>query len=230
MEIEPPAQRAARVPVIPDYELLRVIGRGAYGEIWLARGLTGAFRAVKVVYRDTFESERAFNREFSGMSAFEPISRAHDGFVDILHVGRNDAAGFFYYVMELADDETTGADIDITRYKPKTLKTTERAALPVQECVRLGLLITQALGALHRHGLTHRDIKPSNIIFVDGAPKLADIGLVATTGEQSFVGTEGYVPPEGPGSPQAVRLGSPQAAARGARRGRGGGSRSSRRG
>ena len=44
---------------------------------------------MKVVYRKTFESERAFNREFSGMSAFEPISRMHDGFVDILHVGRN---------------------------------------------------------------------------------------------------------------------------------------------
>ena len=203
MEIEPAAGTGVTIPVIPDYELLRVIGRGSYGEIWLARGLTGALRAVKIVYRKTFESERAFNREFSGMSAFEPISRAHDGFVDILHVGRNDSAGFFYYVMELADDETTGADIDITRYTPKTLRATSRAALPVNECVRLGLLITEALGALHRHGLTHRDIKPSNIMFVHGVPKLADIGLVATTGEQSFVGTEGYVPPEGPGSPQA---------------------------
>ena len=203
MDIEPPADIGAGIPRIPDYELLRVVGRGAYGEIWLARGLTGALRAVKIVHRKTFESERAFNREFSGMSAFEPISRAHAGFVDILHVGRNDAAGFFYYVMELADDETSGAEIDLTRYSPKTLRATNRAALPVSECVRLGLLITEALEALHRHGLTHRDIKPSNIIFVGGAPKLADIGLVATSGQQSFVGTEGYVPPEGPGTPQA---------------------------
>src|SRR5438552_2390338 len=99
-------------PVIPDHEVLRVIGRGAYGEIWLARSLTGALRAVKVVYRSTFENERTFNREFAGMSAFEPISRAHDGFVDILHVGKNDAAGFFYYVMELADDERAGQQFD----------------------------------------------------------------------------------------------------------------------
>jgi formylglycine-generating enzyme required for sulfatase activity len=203
MDIDPAGRTGIRVPVIPDYELLRVVGRGAYGEIWLARGLTGALRAVKIVHRATFESERAFNREFSGMSAFEPISRAHDGFVDILHVGRSDAASFFYYVMELADDETSGADIDITRYTPRTLRSPSRAALPVHECVRLGLLITEALSALHRHGLTHRDIKPSNIIFVEGAPKLADIGLVATSGQQSFVGTEGYVPPEGPGTPQA---------------------------
>ena len=111
-----------RIPAIPDHEMLCIIGRGAYGEIWLARSLTGAFRAVKIVYRKTFESERAFNREFAGMSAFEPISRENDGFVDILHVGRSDSGGFFYYVMELADDEVMGADFDITRYVPKTLK------------------------------------------------------------------------------------------------------------
>jgi len=51
--------------------------------------------------------------------------------------------------------------------------------------------------------LTHRDIKPANIIFVCGVPKLADIGLVAVSGQRSFVGTEGYVPPEGPGTAQA---------------------------
>lgn len=192
-----------RIPAIPDHEMLAVIGRGAYGEIWLARSLTGALRAVKVVYRDTFESERAFNREFAGMSAFEPISRAHDGFVDILHVGRSLSGGFFYYVMELADDQVSGAEIEITRYVPKTLKAKAGAALPADECLRLGLLLADALGALHREGLAHRDIKPSNIIFVKGVPKLADIGLVATSGQQSYVGTEGYVPPEGPGTPQA---------------------------
>ena len=192
-----------RIPAIPDHEMLCVIGRGAYGEIWMARSLTGALRAVKVVYRSTFESERAFNREFAGMSAFEPISRAHVGFVDILHVGRNDDGGFFYYVMELADDRATGAEIEVTRYVPKTLRTDGGVALPVNECLRVGLLLTDALSALHREGLAHRDIKPSNIIFVNGAPKLADIGLVATSGQQSFVGTEGYVPPEGPGTAQA---------------------------
>src|SRR5581483_8862225 len=167
---------AATRPVIPDHEVLRVIGRGAYGEIWLARSLTGALRAVKVVYRSTFESERAFNREFEGMSSFEPISRAHDGFVDILHVGRSDA--FFYYIMELADDVATGQRIDVENYAPRTLKSEldQHTRLPTAECVRLGVSLTAALDALHTHGLTHRDIKPANIIFVNSAPKLADIG------------------------------------------------------
>lgn len=200
-------------PTVPDYELLRVVGRGAYGEIWLARGRTGALRAVKIVHRSTFDSESSFHREFSGMSAFEPISRSHDGFVDILHVGKNDAGGFFHYVMELADDHVAGQPIDLSpdpkrtfeHYLPKTLKSEiDRCGrLPVAECIRIGLSLTSALEVLHGHGLAHRDIKPANIIFVRGAPKLADIGLVASTGQRSFVGTEGFVPAEGPGTPQA---------------------------
>ena len=62
-----PDQVSAQIPVVPDHELLRVIGRGAYGEIWMARTVTGGLRAVKIVYRSTFESERAFLREFEGM-------------------------------------------------------------------------------------------------------------------------------------------------------------------
>ena len=180
-----------------------MIGRGGYGEIWLARTVTGAFRAVKVVYRSTFETERTFLREFEGMSAFEPISRAHDGFVNILHVGRT--ADYLYYSMELADDHLVGRKIDIVNYEPRTLKSdlAQHECLPADESIRLGLSLTKALEALHARGLTHRDIKPSNIIFIEGAPKLADIGLVAASGKQSFVGTEGYVPPEGPGTPRA---------------------------
>ena len=182
---------------------MRVIGRGAYGEIWLARTVTGAFRAIKIVYRSTFESERVFLREFEGMSAFEPISRAHAGFINILHVGRT--ADYLYYSMELADDHLSGRRIDIGSYQPRTLKTdlTRHKRLSADESIRLGLSLTEALEALHTRGLTHRDIKPSNIIFIEDVPKLADIGLVAASGQQSFVGTEGYVPPEGPGTPRA---------------------------
>src|SRR4051812_43498264 len=137
------------------------------------------------------------------MSAFEPISRAHDGFVDILHVGRT--RDYLYYIMELPDDHMAGREIDATRYEPRTLKSdlARHKHLSARDSIRLGLSLTQALHALHTCSLTHRDIKPSNIIFIDGVPKLADIGLVAVSGQNSFVGTEGYVPPEGPGTPQA---------------------------
>src|SRR5439155_5574663 len=64
---------------VPDHELLRAIGEGSYGEVWLARNKLGTLRAVKVVYRRTFEDARPFEREFRGIQRFEPISRSHDG-------------------------------------------------------------------------------------------------------------------------------------------------------
>ena len=189
-------------PKVPNHEMVRIIGRGSYGEIWLARSLTGTLRAVKIVDRRTFESDRAFEREFEGMAKFEPISRSDAGFVDILHVGRDVAGGFFYYVMELADDHLGGGRIDPEHYVPKTLKSelARRSRLLADECVTIGISLSKALAALHAQGLVHRDIKPANIIFVGGVPKIADIGLVAASGQDSYVGTEGYVPPEGPGA------------------------------
>src|SRR5262249_26490196 len=89
-----------------DHQLIRRIGGGSYGEVWLARSLTGQWRAVKVVARARFASDRPYEREFRGVVQFEPISRAHSGLVQVLHVGRDEAAGAFYYVMELADDST----------------------------------------------------------------------------------------------------------------------------
>src|SRR5215470_18082646 len=88
---------------ITDHELLCLIGRGAYGEVWMARNAIGTLRAVKIVRRPSIERAEHFEREFKGLLKFEPISRSHDGLVDILQIGRRDDAGYFFYVMELAD-------------------------------------------------------------------------------------------------------------------------------
>ncbi len=191
--------------MVPHHKMVRPIGRGSYGEIWLARSLTGAWRAVKIVDRRRFEDERSFEREFAGMASFEPVSREHEGFVDILHVGRSDDDAFFYYVMELADDVVPRSPFDPEAYQPKTLKSelARVGRMTADQAIALGLSLTDALAELHGHALVHRDIKPANIIFCGGAPKVADIGLVSAMGQNSFVGTEGYVPPEGPGNEQS---------------------------
>src|SRR6185369_14220284 len=91
-------------------------------------------------------------------------------------------------------------------YSPRTLRSDlqRRGRFPFDECLNIGLALATALDHLHKHGLVHRDIKPSNIVFVNGIPKLADIGLVTHIEcTRSLVGTEGYLPPEGPGTPQA---------------------------
>jgi len=199
-------------PVVPDHTLMERIGSGAYGEVWLAQTALGTRRAVKVVYRSHFKEDRPYEREFHGILKYEPISRSHEGLVQILHVGRQADAGCFYYVMELADTATPqGTSPDVSPdYAPRTLRSelARHRRLPAREAAQLVLRLAEALHHLHAHGLVHRDIKPSNIIFVEGRPKLADIGLVTDVGSsQSFVGTEGFIPPEGPGTPQADLFG-----------------------
>ncbi len=193
-------------PAIFDYELIRPIGRGSYGDVWLARGLTGAFRAVKVVWRNRFSDSQPFEREFKGLREFMSVSLIEAHQLALLHVGRNDDAGFFYYVMELADDAETGREIHPDRYVPLTLREMRlrRGRLPAERCISLAAELARALAGLHARNLLHRDIKPSNVIIVGGVAKLADIGLVASASEATtFVGTEGFVPPEGPGAPAA---------------------------
>ena len=194
------------MPVIADYELIREIGHGSYGDVWLARGLTGVYRAIKIVWRDRFPDAEPFEREFKGLKKFMAASLPEAGQLALLHVGQNERAGFFYYVMELADDVATGREVNPAKYAPLTLKElrAQRGRLPAEECVQIAVELTRALAGLHSHGLVHRDIKPSNVIMVGGGPKLADIGLVASTADAlTYVGTSGFVPPEGPGKPAA---------------------------
>ena len=192
---------------IADLELIRLIGSGSYGDVWLAQAVTGAFRAVKVVWRNRFQDVRPYEREFEGITRFATVSLREPSQLALLHAGRNEAEGYFYYVMELADDLERGREIIPETYGPLTLKEYAQkhgGVLPAANVVTLGVQLARALGTLHAAGLVHRDIKPSNVIFVGGVPKLADVGLVANASAQlTFVGTEGFVPPEGPGAPAA---------------------------
>lgn len=194
------------VPTIADYDLIRRIGQGSYGDVWLARGLTGNYRAIKVVWRDRFPDAEPFEREFNGLKKFMSAALPESSQLALLHVGQNESAGFFYYVMELADDVELGREVRPATYAPLTLKElrAQRGRLSAAECVRIGVELARSLASLHESGLVHRDIKPSNIILVGGVPKLADVGLVASTVDAlTYVGTSGFVPPEGPGKPGA---------------------------
>lgn len=207
--VQASADQAASQPSIPEHELVRRIGRGAYGEVWLARDIIGSFHAIKLVFRDKFKGPEPFEREFKGLRRFTPISRMHPGFVHVLQVGRNDRDGYLYYVMELADDRLHGTNIQPGTYSPRTLSSLlhEKQRLPLPECLEIAIQLAGALDFLHRQNLIHRDIKPSNVIFVNGTPKFADIGLVTDVASDetdvTYLGTKGYIAPEGPGTPGA---------------------------
>ncbi len=209
-----PAAAVENLPDAPDYELFNPpFGEGAYGKVWLARNAAGQWRALKVVYLANFDQNTdPYEREFSGIKKYQPVSDKHPGLLRVEFVSEKQA-GYFYYVMELGDPLKPGWEQEPSTYKPRDL-VSERARshgrrLPVRECVRIGLALSDALDFIHRQGLTHRDIKPQNIIFVNGQPKLADLGLITEIRppdqERTLVGTPGYMPPapERPGTPQA---------------------------
>jgi len=205
------------IPVIPDHELIEVIGSGAYGKVWLGRTVLGTARAIKVIQRSSFESDQPFNRELEGVRRYEPISRTCPNLVPILQVGCDAGSDFFYSVMELADSVAAPAIVATDNlpqpsaqgahaYQARTLRVDliTRGRLQIAECVEVGLAMADAVEVLHTAGLVHRDIKPSNIIYLHDRACLADVGLVSEAREgSSCVGTAGYIAPEGPGLPPA---------------------------
>ena len=195
---------------------LREIGRGAHGVVHLARNpATGAFAALKVCPRPDGADPAAlaaWERERRGTALYAALP-PHPGLVRILAFDEDPGGGVFRVAMELADPEDAPRSsfgirhsaFGIEGYRPRTLASVLQAeiALPLRDCLDLGLRLAGALEFLQSRHLAHRDVKPSNVLFVRGRPVLADVGLVADLRDaKSLVGTPGYEPPEHHGTPQ----------------------------
>ena len=178
-----------------DWRLEREIGQGAYGVVYLAVGPGGERAAVKVCRREAVGDER-HERELRGAKLYRTIP-PQEGLVRMRELVETEWG--FYTVMDLADDEFGGPQEATSGYRPKTLaKVIEgEKALPLKECVRLGIALAKGLTGLQRHHLLHRDIKPGNVLYVGGRSVLSDPGLVVEESVAvSTVGTPGYLPPE----------------------------------
>ncbi len=185
------------------FRILREIGSGAHGRVFLAEGQEGRV-ALKVCPRpETPERQQDWERERRGWRLLASIPH-HPGLVRVFDSGDELGGGAFWVAMELADPEEEAAT-DAESYRPLTLASvaTAETALPISKCISIGVRLASALEHLQRHHLLHRDVKPGNVLFVDGRPVIADAGLVVDDREAaSIVGTPGYVPPENHGSPQ----------------------------
>lgn len=183
--------------LFPDAAMLRRIGSGAYGSVWLAQMDSGVLRAIKYVPSAAGAEDRT-DRELRAVRLLLSLKLPPDsGVIPVLDVRAN--ANGFGYIMPLADSERPNWTADTEQYRPRTLRSdlvTQRA-LPMDICLDMAIRLASALECLQRHCLVHRDIKPSNVIYLEGAPVLADIGLLADTREaESWVGTPGYAPAE----------------------------------
>lgn len=152
------------VEMLGAYRLLRPIGRGGMGAVYLAQHERLKKRcAIKLLPRQHgFDAAwvQRFEREMQAVA-----SLSHSGIVAATDAG--DIGGWHYLVMEYLD----GLDLSAIGRRIGPLDVPVAAAIMRDVC--------DALATVHQAGLVHRDIKPSNIMLTrDGATKLLDLGLV----------------------------------------------------
>ena len=185
-------------PDVPDLELLRRIGQGGFGEVWLAENrATGRLRAVKLIPLRGHQADPA-GREIVSLAQLEAqLGARHDNLLDIHHVGKT--ADYLFYIMDPADDLSGGPATAEPDYRPATLaRRLEQGPLPTDECRDTARQLLSGLAHLHAAGMIHRDVKPANCLWVGRQLKLADFGLLTAANSQaSRLGTLKYMPPDG---------------------------------
>ena len=100
---------------IPNYRLIKRIGGGAFGQVWLAEEkATWLLRAVKIIPAGSHMSV-----ELEGVRNYQQRSRGHANLIQVLHVAETD--GYLYYVMEAADSAVGSRLASPQDYEPLTL-------------------------------------------------------------------------------------------------------------
>jgi serine/threonine-protein kinase len=182
-------------PVIAGYQVVRELGRGGMGSVFLAiRGDEGSPIALKTILPALAGSKAQIGRFLREANILKELD--HPGIVSFRDLGESD--GLLYFAM----DYVPGTDA------AKLLKE-QGGPLPVDRAVRLVLPVLDALVYAHGRGFVHRDIKPANLLVTRhggrDAVKLADFGLARVyhasrlsglTLRGDMAGTLGYMAPE----------------------------------
>jgi serine/threonine protein kinase len=171
---------------INQYEMIKMIGEGGMGTVFLARDLRlGRRVAIKFLQSNQEELTQRFLVEARTTARCQ-----HDNIVVIYEVGEHNGAP--YIVLEFLNG------------KPLTESTQNGQKLPYTRAVELMCSILRALQCAHEHGIVHRDLKPDNIFITEsGTLKVLDFGIAKVLQEKQ--GTGG---PENKAS-GAIRMPSP---------------------
>ncbi len=186
-------------PEVPDFDLVRAVGSGGFGQVWLATNrTTGQLCAIKLIALQQTGPAAPAVREISSLVRLEANARCrHPNLLEIHHVGKT--ATHLFYVMDPADDAAGGAASADPGYRPATLESRlQLGPLRPEVCLDYARQLLAGLAALHGAGMVHRDVKPANCLFVGGQLKLADFGLLTNAHPLvSRLGTQKYMPPDG---------------------------------
>jgi serine/threonine-protein kinase len=183
---------------IGPYRIVRKLGEGGMGAVWLGEhALLGRRAAIKVLLREFSANEQIVQRFFNEAKAVTAI--ADPGIVQVFDFGYH-TDGSAFLVMELLEGEAMDTRLKrIGRFAPV-------------DAVRLMAQIATSLGAAHAKGVVHRDLKPENI-FIVGDPavtggertKILDFGIAKLAGDEpgklktrtgAVMGTPVYMSPE----------------------------------
>jgi eukaryotic-like serine/threonine-protein kinase len=177
------------------FEILSFLGAGGMGEVYSARD-TRLDRtvAIKILRADKIGHPERFQREARAVSRL-----SHPHICSLYDIGDQDGTAFL--VMEYLEGQTLADRMD-------------DGALPLDETLRYGIQICDALDQAHQQGVIHRDVKPGNVMLTREGVKLLDFGLAKLrqtdadeigqdttanlhlTGEGEIVGTVSYISPE----------------------------------
>ena len=165
-------------------------GAGAYGDVYYCQDVSGKRVALKVISKIRLGS--GWERELKGITNYRRLTEGSPFLMNIFHVGEDETS--FYYTMEPADPVP-----GVAEYVPDTLaRRLESGGLVGESLLSVLGDLMSAILVLHEAGFAHRDIKPENILFIDGKPRLADLGLLSPlTGTMTqLAGTLDFLPPE----------------------------------
>ncbi|MBG0850349.1 protein kinase [Streptomyces spinoverrucosus] len=171
---------------IAGFRLLRRLGAGGMGVVYLGRTDAGALAAVKVI-----RGESAGDVDFRARFAREvELARRVDN----------------PWVVPVLDADAEAREQWLaTAFVPGPALSEAVVAhgpLPTRAVGVLGGLLAEALAAVHTAGLVHRDVKPGNVLLVPDGPRLIDFGIARAAGDTALtasglvVGTPGFLAPE----------------------------------